>query len=111
MSDQDTHAADQGATVDIRAVVAGFPNVTPLAGLESAWHWFPAPGIEFGGALSADESRLLQASSWDSFDEELASATLEFARQHEEEIVARNPFLGCAEGFKAPEGYSFDAVA
>lgn len=97
--------------MDIRAVVVSFPNVTPLAGLEGAWHWFPVPGIEFGGVLSADESRLLQVSNFDSFDEDLAATTLEFAREHEAGIFARNPFLGFAEGFKAPAGYSFDAVA
>jgi hypothetical protein len=53
--------------MDIRAVVAGFPNVAPLAGLDNAWHWSAAPvpaDIAFAGALSADGSHLLQVGAF-----------------------------------------------
>ncbi|WP_246113956.1 hypothetical protein [Streptomyces montanus] len=98
-------------TVDLPAVVAGFRNVTQIAGLDGAWRWSPVPGIEFAGALSADGTRLLQLSGRDSYDHELAVATLEFAREREKEIFARNPYLGALEGFRTPTGrHGFDAV-
>lgn len=97
--------------MDIRAVIAGFPNVAPLAGLDNAWHWSRAPAdIAFAGTLSADGSLLLQVGGW-SFEQELAVATLKFAREHEEEIFTRNPFLSAVDGFTAPAGYGFDSVA
>ena len=96
--------------MDIRGVVAGFKNVRPLAGLGDAWHWSPAPGVNFAGALSADGERLLQLSTKPGFAEELATATLAFARDHEREMFAANPYLGAVEGFTAPDGYTFDAV-
>ncbi|MFF3405434.1 hypothetical protein ACFYW8_04315 [Streptomyces sp. NPDC002742] len=88
--------------MDIRAVVSGFPNAEPLPGPADAWHWSPAPGIDFAGALSADGRRLLQLSARNSYDQELAVATLEFAREHEEGIFAGRPHLGTAGGFAAP---------
>ncbi|WP_435221747.1 hypothetical protein [Streptomyces sp. Tue6028] len=97
--------------MDIRAVVTGFPNATSIPGLDDAWHWTPAPGIDFAGALSADGERLLQLSGRDSYDQELASATLMFARDHEADIFLRNPHLGAAPGFVAPTGRTFDVVA
>ncbi|MFF1698268.1 hypothetical protein ACFVXC_32385 [Streptomyces sp. NPDC058257] len=79
--------------MDIRAVVTGFKNVTPLPGLPDAWRWSPVRTLNFAGALSADGRRLLQLSGREWFDEELAIATLEFAREREPEIFARNPHL------------------
>ncbi|MFF4347727.1 hypothetical protein [Streptomyces sp. NPDC001530] len=99
-----------GGVVDLRAVVSRFRGVEPLPGLADGWYWTPVPGIEFVGALSADGQRLLQLSGRDSYDEDLAVATLEFARVHEEAIFARNPHLGVGEGFKSPDGSSFDVV-
>jgi hypothetical protein len=96
--------------MDIREVVSEFKNVAPLAGLADAWHWSPAPGINFAGALSADGARLLQLSTKPGFAEELARRTLEFAREHEQEMAARNPYMGTVEGFSAPDGFTFDAV-
>ncbi|MCM2422428.1 hypothetical protein [Streptomyces sp. RKAG293] len=96
--------------MDIRAVVTGFRNVAPLPGLEDAWHWSPAPGINFAGALSADGARLLQTNSRGTFDNELAVAVLTFARAHEEEFFARNPHFGAVAGFAAPGGRGFDVV-
>ncbi|MFD3379727.1 MULTISPECIES: hypothetical protein [unclassified Streptomyces] len=97
--------------MDIRAVVSGFRDVAPLPGLADAWHWSPAPRIDFAGALSADGERLLQLSARNSYDQELAIAALEFGREHEAQIFARNPHLGTVGGFKAPGGQGFDVVA
>lgn len=93
-----------GGCVDLRAVVSRFRSVEPLPGLADGWHWTLAPGIEFAGALSADGRRLLQLSGRNSYDEDLVVATLEFAREHEEVIFARNTHLGVGEGFKPPGG-------
>ncbi|MFD0551124.1 hypothetical protein ACFQ0X_19450 [Streptomyces rectiviolaceus] len=99
----------------IRAAVHGFKNVTPLPGLPDAWHWSPVRTLNFAGALSADGRRLLQLSCRDWFDEELAVATMKFARERESEIFARNPHLGTADGFTPPrtaagEHRAFDVV-
>lgn len=96
--------------MNIRAVVMEFPGVAPLSGLSDAWHWSPAPGIDFAGALSADGKRLLQLSGRDSYDQELAVAALGFARAHEDEMFLRNAFLGSLDGFHSPGGQRFDAV-
>ncbi|MFF0207389.1 hypothetical protein ACF1FY_01405 [Streptomyces althioticus] len=96
--------------MDVRAEVTRFAGASPLPGLVDAWHWSPAPGIDFAGALSRDGERLLQLSGRDSYDAELATRTLAFAREHEDEIFARNAFIGALEGFVAPEGTPFDAV-
>lgn len=96
--------------MDIRAVVTEFRNVTPLPALTDGWSWSPTPRITFAGALSADGKRLLQLSGRNSYDEDLAVATLAFAREHEDEIFVRNPCLGSLGGFQPPAGRSFDAV-
>ena len=95
----------------ICTVVTGFRGAEPLPGLPDSWHWSPAPGIDFAGALSADGKRLLQLSGRNSCDQNLAVGTLRFAREHEDEIFARNPFLGALDGFEPPAGHRFDAVA
>ncbi|ELP69982.1 hypothetical protein ACKI1I_17900 [Streptomyces turgidiscabies] len=96
--------------MDIRAVVAGFRGVEPLPGLPDSWHWSPAPGIDFAGALSADGKRLLQLSGRNSYDQDLAVRTLRFARDQEDALFARNPFPGSLDGFELPAGHRFDAV-
>ncbi|MGI5468594.1 hypothetical protein [Streptomyces sp. CA-132043] len=96
--------------MDIRETVGSFRNSTPLPGLEDAWHWSPAPGLDFAGALSSDLKRLLQLSARDSYDEGLATAVLRFARSHEEELFSDNPYLGAMGGFTPPDGYAFDTV-
>lgn len=107
--------AGTGAGMDIRATVNGFKNVAPLPGLPDAWYWSPVRTLNFAGALSADGSRLLQLSGRNDFDEQLAEATLEFARRREQDIFARNPHLGTADGFTPPrttegEDRTFDVV-
>ncbi|MGW0909331.1 hypothetical protein [Streptomyces sp. NPDC002853] len=95
--------------MDIRTVVHGFKNVAPLPGLPDAWSWSPVRTVNFAGALSADGHRLLQLSGPDPFDHELAAATLQFARDREPEIFARNPRLGTASGFAPPMAAARDA--
>ncbi|GAA3851633.1 hypothetical protein [Streptomyces sedi] len=97
--------------MNFRETVAGFRDAAELDGLDNAWRWSPAPGIDFAGALSDDGRRLIQTSSRDSYRDDLAVATLRFAREREEELFARNPHLGSAAGFAAPDGAHFDAVA
>lgn len=99
-----------GDMMDVRAEVTRFAGASLPPGLVDAWHWSPAPGIGFAGALSGDGERLLQLSGRDSYDAELATRTLAFAREHEHEIFARNAFIGALEGFVAPGGTRFDAV-
>ncbi|WP_052848361.1 hypothetical protein [Streptomyces avicenniae] len=71
--------------MNIREVVTGFHGAVELDGLEDAWHWSPVRGIDFAGGLSADGLRLLQTSSRGSYRQDLALATLRFAREREEE--------------------------
>ncbi|MEV0529402.1 hypothetical protein AB0I66_38895 [Streptomyces sp. NPDC050439] len=97
--------------MNTRKAVAGFPGSIQLDGLENAWYWSPAPGIDFAGALSADGRRLLQLRAADSYDQKLAVAVLGFARDHEEFMFAANPSIGSTEGFVPPEGFEFDTVA
>ncbi|WP_329335820.1 hypothetical protein OG866_17735 [Streptomyces sp. NBC_00663] len=97
--------------VDLRAVLADFPGVTPLAGLSDAWYWSSFSRFGFAGALSADGERLLQVSGRDSYDEELAVAVLGFAREREGELFARNAHWGALGGFQPPPGRrDFDVV-
>ncbi|MEU6222648.1 hypothetical protein [Streptomyces sp. NPDC047042] len=96
--------------MDVHAIVTGFRGAEPLPGLPDSWHWSPAPGIDFAGALSADGNRLLQLSGRNSYDQDLAVSTLRFARDHEDAIFARNPFLGALDGFEPPAGHRFDTV-
>ncbi|WP_282703318.1 hypothetical protein [Streptomyces sp. CC219B] len=95
---------------DVRDAVTEFPGAAPLPGLADAWHWSPTPGIDFAGALSADGKRLLQLSSRDSYDQDLAVSTLGFAREHEDENFVRNAFIGSLDGFQPPAGLRFDTV-
>ncbi|MER7485668.1 hypothetical protein ABTY20_07090 [Streptomyces sp. NPDC126497] len=97
-------------TLDLRTVLAGFPNAAPLGGLDRAWTWSPVPVLRFAGALTADGARLLQTNQRGGHDEELARAVLAFAREHEEELTGKGRFITAAPGFSAA-GYAFDAVA
>ncbi|MEU6082298.1 hypothetical protein [Streptomyces sp. NPDC047108] len=97
--------------MNLEAAVAGFRNAVPIPGMASAWHWSPAPGIDFAGALSSDGKRLLQLSARDSYERDLAVAVLRFSREHEEAMAARNRYLGSVGGFTPPAGHDFDAVA
>ncbi|MCW8384227.1 hypothetical protein [Streptomyces justiciae] len=99
--------------MDLRAVLADFPGVRPLAGLRDAWYWSRVPLFGLAGALSADGERLLQLSGRGSYDEELAVAVLGFAREREGELFARNAHWGAIDGFQPPAGrrdFDFDSV-
>jgi hypothetical protein len=97
--------------VDLKSVIAGFPNAVPFDRWSGAWHWYPAPGLDFVGVLSRDGERLLQVNATDSFDPDAAAAVLAFAIEHEEEMFAANPYLTRAGGFHAPGLRRFDALA
>lgn len=97
--------------MDLAAVITAMPNAAPLTGLAQAWHWAKVPGFDFAAALSTDGKHLFQLYALDSYDEDLVTAALAFARQHEAELIAppERP-LALAEGFAAP-GRGFDMVA
>jgi hypothetical protein len=97
--------------VDLNTVIAGFPNAVPFDRLSGAWHWYPAPGLDFVGVLSGDAERLLQVNAIDSFEADTAAAVLGFALEHEEEMFAVNSHLTHADGFQAPGLRRFDALA
>ncbi|WP_419995886.1 hypothetical protein [Streptomyces boninensis] len=97
--------------LSLRDTVTGFRNAASLVGLEDAWYWSPAPGIDFAGGLSADGRRLLQMSARDTYGEELALAVLRFGREHEGVMFRENPHLGFMGGFTPPPGFAFDTVA
>lgn len=96
--------------MDLTSVISSFPNVSELPAPTSAWHWSPNPRFHFAGALTSSGDRLLQMNSRDGFDEELASAVLTFAREHEGQLVGGSGHFRVAEGFRAA-GHDFDAVA
>jgi hypothetical protein len=96
--------------MDLAAVIAAMPNAEPLAGLPDAWHWAKVPGFDVAAALSSDGTHLFQLYAHDCYDEDLVTAVLAFARQHEAELIAppARP-LALAEGFAHP-GRGFDMV-
>jgi len=97
--------------MDLAAVIAAMPNAAPLAGLPDAWHWTRVPGFDFAAALSSDGKHLFQLFALRSYDEDLATAVLAFARQHEADLIAPpDQPLALAEGFAHP-GRGFDMVA
>jgi hypothetical protein len=96
--------------MDLAAVITAMPNAAPLVGLPEAWHWAKVPGFDFAAALSSDRRHLFQLFALDSYDEDLVTAVLAFARQREAEMIAppAQP-LALAEGFAHP-GRGFDMV-
>ncbi|MET8896068.1 hypothetical protein [Streptomyces albogriseolus] len=96
--------------MDLQATLAGFPNATPLDGLDHAWKWSLGPVLHFAGVLSKDGTRLLQTNQRGKHDEELARAVLAFAREHEQELIGTGRPIAAVPGFSA-DGYAFDAVA
>lgn len=97
--------------MDLAAVITSMPNAAPLAGLPEAWHWAKVPGFDFAAALSSDGKHLFQLYALDSYDEDLVTAALAFARQHEAELIGPTDRpLALAEGFAHPPR-GFDMVA
>ncbi|MET8449861.1 hypothetical protein [Streptomyces sp. NPDC005209] len=96
--------------MDLQATVTGFPNATPLDGLDRAWRWSLVPVLNFAGALTSDGTRLLQMNQRGKHDPELAAAVLAFAREHEKELIVEGRLLTSVAGFGVP-GYTFDSVA
>jgi hypothetical protein len=96
--------------MDLATVVTAMPNATPLPGLPEAWHWAKVPGFDFGTALSGDGKHLLQLIALRSYDEDLVTAVLAFARRHESELIGPpDQPLALVEGFAYP-GRGFDTV-
>lgn len=96
--------------MDLFGMIPGFRNSNRIDGLPDAWHWYPAPGIDFAATLSSDQRHLLQLNARDSYDEGLAAAILAFAREHEGELLANVRPLNPVGGFSYP-GSDFNAVA
>ncbi|MFF9331616.1 hypothetical protein [Streptomyces albogriseolus] len=95
--------------MDLQTTLAGFPNATPLDGLDQAWKWSLGPVLHFAGVLSKDGTRLLQTNQRGKHDEELARAVLAFAREHEQALIGTDRPIVAVSGFSA-DGYAFDAV-
>ncbi|GAA2939658.1 hypothetical protein ACFQZ0_31250 [Streptomyces erythrogriseus] len=96
--------------MDLQTTLAGFPNATPLDGLDQAWKWSLGPVLHFAGLLSEDGTRLLQTNQRGKHDDELARAVLAFAREHEQALIGTDRPIAAVPGFSA-DGYVFDAVA
>jgi hypothetical protein len=97
--------------MDLAAAITAMPNATPLAGLSAAWHWAKAPGFDFAAALSGDGKHLFQLYALRSYDEDLVTCALAFARQHEAALILPpDRPLALVEGF-AYHGRGFDMLA
>ncbi len=97
--------------MDLAGVITAMPNAAPLAGLPEAWHWAEVPGFDFAAAPSGDGKHLFQLFALRSYDEDLATAVLAFAREHGAELIGPpDQPLALVEGFEHP-GHGFDMVA
>ncbi|WP_146057487.1 hypothetical protein [Streptomyces sp. SM12] len=94
----------------VRSTVETFPAVRALEGLDQAWFWSPAPGLNFYGAATADGSRLFQLHTRDHADDAFAVALLAHARRHEDELTGEAAVASTVE-WQAPAGYGFDTLA
>jgi len=95
--------------LDIRAVVTAFPGAAPLQGLADAWHWSPAPGLDFTAALSEDGGHLFQVNARDSYDEGLVRALLTAARGNSARILSGDALLSTVPGFRCA-GRDFEVL-
>jgi hypothetical protein len=96
--------------VDLASTFSAMPSASPLPALSEAWHWSMAPGFDFAAALSQDGVHVFQCYALDSYDEDLVTDVLSFARGHEDVVIAPpDRPLVVAEGF-SHRGYGFDTV-
>jgi hypothetical protein len=95
--------------MNIRETVEQFKGCSPLAGVDDAWQWSPAPGLHFSGILSADRTRLFHFVYADSADEAIVPEVLIFAREHSAELTADRP-LSAVAGLSCSER-DFDTLA
>ncbi|MEV8036605.1 hypothetical protein [Streptomyces sp. NPDC086182] len=93
--------------MDPAVIVSGFPGVEEFPGLSDAWHWSPAPGLDFAAALSEDRRLLFQVNARDSYEEGLVGSLLVAARASEFQIASEDAFLVAVPGFRHP-GTGFD---
>ena len=95
--------------VDVAAIVKGFPDVRPVAGLDDCWTWW-AGRFQFTIALTADGGHAMQLNCRDVLDLNLVVAVLAFARLRTEAVLAGAPFA-VLEGFTSTSATPFDCVA
>ncbi|WP_326842594.1 hypothetical protein OHB33_18945 [Streptomyces sp. NBC_01558] len=98
-------AGDDSLLAEIRAQ----PTAIPLPGLPDAWHWSPAPGLDFAAALSVDGACVFQVNARDSYDEDLVRALLEAARRNGPRLLAGSTPFRVLPEFDHP-GYDFDVL-
>ncbi|WP_326754268.1 hypothetical protein OHB56_25325 [Streptomyces sp. NBC_01635] len=91
-------------------VISGFPGVTVFEGVPDAWHWSPAPGLDFAAALSPDGEHLFQVNARDTYDQELVGALLVAARENSSRLLTDGVPLSTLPGFRHP-GRGFEVVA
>ncbi|MZE48402.1 hypothetical protein GTY49_36825 [Streptomyces sp. SID5477] len=95
--------------MNLSDVVSGFPGAVALPGVPDAWHWSPAPGLDFAAALSSDGEHLFQVNARDTYDQELVEAVLVAARQNSAELLADGVLMSAVPGFRCP-GREFEVV-
>lgn len=94
--------------MDLTSTVSALPGATPIEGLPDAWHWSRAV-FNFAAVLTPGRDRVLQVNVMGRYDEGLARAILEFAREHSAELAAGDRPLIPVGGFSYP-GWAFDTV-
>ncbi|MGH4032928.1 hypothetical protein ACQB60_28790 [Actinomycetota bacterium Odt1-20B] len=98
--------------MDPAVVVSTFPGAEQLSGVPDAWHWSPAPGLDFAAALSADGRHIFQVNARDSYDEALVRSLLMTARENSDRLVANSaPPLQSLPGLPSGAGRAFDVLA
>jgi hypothetical protein len=84
--------------------------VEEFDGLPDAWHWSPAPGLDFAAALSADGRHLFQVNARDTYDQNLVAAILHTARESSPQLLERSALLSAPQEFRHP-GRDFEVIA
>ncbi|WP_327430810.1 hypothetical protein [Streptomyces sp. NBC_01236] len=96
--------------MDPAVVVSGFPGIEEFPGIADAWHWSPAPGLDFAAVLSEDRRHLFQVNARDSYDEALVRALLVAACKNGSRLLSGDALLTTIPGFRNP-GHDFDVLA
>ena len=90
-------------------IVSKFPGVTTFEEVPDAWHWSPAPGLDFVAALSPDGRHLFQVNARGTYDQGLVGALLTAARENSSSLLADDTLLSVLPGFQYP-GRRFEVV-
>ncbi|GAA1235382.1 hypothetical protein GCM10009665_26930 [Kitasatospora nipponensis] len=96
--------------MDLSETLSGMPAAEALAGLPDAWHWSPNPRFHFTAALAADGKHAFQVNTLDSYDPELVTALLAYARAHTDQLLGDPRPLVALPGFSAA-GRDVDTAA